>query len=90
MIRCHVLVSGLVQGVFFRAFTQKIAEKLGLVGFVRNLPDGRVEAVIEGEKEEVEAMLEVLKKGPPSARVENIDAEWEDAKSEFHRFELRG
>jgi acylphosphatase len=89
MMRCHVLVTGMVQGVFFRAFTQKIAQKLGLAGFVRNLPDGRVEAVIEGEEETVKAMIEVLKKGPPTADVKSVDACWEEATNEFDRFEIR-
>ncbi len=89
MMRCRVLVTGMVQGVFFRAFTQKIAEKLGLVGFVRNLPDGRVEAVIEGDEETVKAMLIVLKKGSPNSHVEKIDVEWEAATNEFEGFEIR-
>ena len=89
MIRCRVLVTGMVQGVFFRAFTQKIAEKLGLVGFVRNMPDGCVEAVVEGEEETVKAMLIVLKKGSPNSHVEKIDVEWAAATNEFNRFEIR-
>ena len=89
MMRCHVLVSGMVQGVFFRAFTQKIAQKLGLVGFVRNMPDGRVEAVIEGDEKTLKAMLIVLKKGSPNSHVEKIDVEWATASNEFERFEIR-
>jgi acylphosphatase len=89
MMRCRIFVTGMVQGVFFRAFTQKIAQKLGLVGFIRNLADGRVEAVIEGEEETVKAMIEVLKKGPPTADVKSVDISWEEATDEFKRFEIR-
>jgi acylphosphatase len=89
MKRCRVLVTGMVQGVFFRAFTQKIAQKLGLTGFVRNMPDGRVEAIVEGEEETLKAMLIVLKKGSPNSHVDKIDVEWEAATNEFERFEIR-
>lgn len=73
MIRAHVFVSGVVQGVFYRAYTQQQAQKLGLKGWVRNLPDGRVEAVFEGEKDRVEKMIEWCSKGPPGAGVEGVE-----------------
>ena len=71
-IRRHVHVSGRVQGVFFRDFTRQQAQALGLVGWVRNLDDGRVEAVFEGEESAVTTMLENLRDGPPQARVEDL------------------
>jgi len=70
--RAHVIVKGLVQGVFFRAFTREVASSLGLKGWVRNLWDGSVEAVLEGPKDRIELALERLKEGPPSARVQEL------------------
>ncbi len=72
IIRRHVHVSGRVQGVFFRDFTHRKALAFGLGGWVRNLADGRVEAVLEGEPDAVEAMLDLLRKGPSQARVEDL------------------
>jgi acylphosphatase len=86
--RVHVFVSGRVQGVFFRAETAHIADRLGLVGWVRNLPDGRVEALFEGEKEDVEKALDFCRRGPPGARVQNLDLKWEDWKGGFHDFRV--
>jgi acylphosphatase len=88
-IRCHIFVSGRVQGVFFRQNTLEKAKTLGLKGWVRNTQDGRVEAVFEGEKEKVEKILEWVKSGPPLARVENVEIRFEDFKGEFDDFEIR-
>lgn len=86
--RAHVYVSGIVQGVFFRSNTKRMADKLGVKGWVRNLPDGRVEAVFEGEKEAVTSMIEWCHKGPPDAIVENVDVKWEEYKGEFKDFRI--
>jgi acylphosphatase len=75
--------------VFFRSQTQEKAQKLGLTGWVRNLPDGRVEAVFEGEKEKVKEMIEWAKKGPPGAIVNHLDLVWEEYRGEFNSFEIR-
>ena len=88
-IRVHILVSGKVQGVFFRSNTKNTAEALDVSGCVRNLPDGRVEAVFEGEKEEVDKMVEWCKKGPEYARVTGIEIIVEEYKGEFKGFLLR-
>jgi acylphosphatase len=72
----HVFISGRVQGVSFRYYTYHEALKLGLHGWVRNLHDGRVEAVFEGEKPAVEKILEWCKQGPVAARVEEVAVEW--------------
>ncbi len=88
-IRVHVLISGLVQGVFYRASTKEEAKKLGLTGWVRNLPDGRVEAVFEGEREKVERMIAWCKKGPPLARVERVEVHEESYQGEFSDFFIR-
>jgi len=69
----HVLVSGRVQGVGFRWYARKWAEELGLAGWVRNLPDGRVEVWLEGKEKSVEAMLVWLERGPPAAHVKNVE-----------------
>jgi acylphosphatase len=84
--RYHVWISGRVQGVFFRANTGKQARLLGLTGWVRNLPDGRVETVFEGESSAVEAMLIWCKRGTPPARVERIDAAEEQPGGEYTDF----
>jgi acylphosphatase len=68
--RAHVYVSGQVQGVFFRDSTQEIAEQLGLTGWVKNLPDGRVEALFEGPSERVREMIRWCEQGPPHAKVD--------------------
>ncbi|MHC1586031.1 MAG: acylphosphatase [Candidatus Hecatellaceae archaeon] len=88
-VRAHVYVSGRVQGVFFRWYTRDEALKLGVKGWVRNLPDGRVEAVFEGEKEAVEKMIEFCKRGPPAAKVENVEVHWETPTGEFQDFKIR-
>lgn len=73
MPRVHVFVSGRVQGVFFRDGTKRKAVELGLRGWVRNLPDGRVEAVFEGDRAAVQAALGWVRRGPPLARVDEVE-----------------
>jgi len=82
MKRAHVFVSGRVQGVWFRASTRDKAEELSLNGWVRNLPDGRVEAVFEGDDRAVEEMVEWCRYGPPMARVDRVDIEYEKPQGE--------
>lgn len=76
--RAHVFVSGRVQGVFFRATTEETAAEYGVDGWVRNLEDGRVEAVFEGPEAAVESMIEFCHDGSPAARVEDVAVEYED------------
>jgi len=87
--RAHVFVSGRVQGIFFRSETKHKAESHNVKGWVRNLPDGRVEAVFEGEEETVKALIEFCKRGPPGARITNIDLRWEKFAGEFGAFRVR-
>lgn len=75
LIARRVRVFGRVQGVFFRAFTRDAAESLGVRGWVRNLPDGSVEALLEGEGPAVERMIERLREGPPASRVDELVVE---------------
>ena len=88
-VRAHVWVSGWVQGVFFRSETRDEAKKRGVKGWVRNLPDGRVEAVFEGEEEAVEELIEFCRHGPPGARVRSVDVVWENCTGEFKGFDIR-
>jgi len=76
--RAHVFINGQVQGVFFRSETKYKADSQGVKGWVRNLPDGRVEAVFEGEEEAVKALVEFCKHGPEGAKVTWVDLTWEE------------
>lgn len=76
-IRVHVFISGIVQGVGYRYSTRQRATQLRVRGWVRNLPDGRVEAVFEGSKIAVEAMISWCHQGPPSAVVKDVAVEYE-------------
>jgi acylphosphatase len=85
-VRAHALISGRVQGVAYRIETQWAAERIGVRGWVRNLPDGRVEAVFEGGREEVDEILEWCRRGPALARVDAVDVRWENPTGGFTRF----
>jgi len=88
-VRAHIFVSGGVQGVFYRSKTRDKAVALGLKGWVRNLSDGRVEAVFEGGRANVEEMIEWCRGGPPFSRVESVEVEWGAYSGEFSSFEVR-
>ena len=77
MVRTHVVVSGRVQGVFFRDSIRRLAEQRGVAGWVRNTWDGTVEAVFEGNRDEVDRLVEFCREGPSGARVENVDVSTE-------------
>jgi len=87
--RIHILVRGRVQGVFFRASTCEEARARGLTGWVKNLPDGRVEIVAEGDRPALEALIRWCRIGPPYARVTGVDLTEEEYRGEFHGFEAR-
>ena len=84
----RLIVTGHVQGVFFRAWTKEQADALGVTGWVRNCADGRVESRVEGEEKAVEELIERLRDGPRGARVDDLAAEPVDAEA-FTRFEVR-
>jgi len=88
-VRAHVIITGRVQGVFFRTETQDEAIRKGVTGWVRNMPDGRVEAVFEGEKDNVEKLIEFCRRGPPGARVTKVEVVWENYMGEFRDFRIR-
>ena len=87
--RAHVRVSGQVQGVFFRDSTRRKAEELGLAGWVKNLPDGKVEAVFEGPSQSVREMIRWCEEGPRHASVENVDTDFENTGGDLEGFEVR-
>ncbi|MGD0022004.1 MAG: acylphosphatase [Smithellaceae bacterium] len=89
MKRVHVYVSGRVQGVFFRAETQRAAMGFNLNGWVRNMQDGRVESVFEGDDENVDKMIAWCHNGPPRARVENVTTKEEPYVGEFRDFSIK-
>jgi acylphosphatase len=78
MKQAHIYISGMVQGVGFRGFIKSNAKRLGLKGWVRNLPDGRVEAILQGEKQVIESMIEEINKGNILSEVREMDVIWED------------
>jgi len=84
-----VIITGRVQGVFFRARTRTMAESLNLTGWVRNLPDGSVEALFEGKEKDIEAAVEWCRKGPSYAAVENVHAADRSFTGMFDRFSIR-
>ncbi len=88
-LRAEVIVHGFVQGVWFRQSTKDTAERLGVRGWVRNLPDGSVEAVFEGEKKKVEEIVAWCHRGPSGAQVSSVEIAWEQYRDEFHRFDIR-
>lgn len=88
MERKKILIYGHVQGIFFRAYIKKLAQELNLKGIVRNLPDGKVEIITEGEKENIKKLIELCKEGPKTAQVKKITIIEEKPKNEFKNFEI--
>jgi acylphosphatase len=88
-VRAHVWISGRVQMVYYRGTTQRVASDRGLAGWVRNLPDGRVEALFEGPRTDVQALVDWCHEGPPAARVEHVELRWEPPQDEPPGFRVR-
>lgn len=88
-VRAEIVVNGLVQGVGFRYFVMREAQKLGLIGYVKNLYNGEVLTVVEGEKAVVEEIVKKLRVGPMHASVKNCKVDWQEPKNEFTEFEVR-
>lgn len=86
--RAHVIISGRVQGVFFRMETQRAAERIGVCGWVRNLPSGDVEAVFEGPRDRVEEAVQWCHQGSPASHVSHVQVQWDDFSGEFSRFNV--
>lgn len=89
MIRAHILITGRVHGVGFRANARRMAYQLGLKGWVRNLRDGSVEITVEGEEELVERLIQWCHRGPTSAYVSNVTVETSEALGEFNGFTVK-
>lgn len=87
-VRATILVTGRVQGVFFRATAMEQAQRLGLVGWVKNLPDGGVESVVEGPRQAVEEYVRWCHGGPPSARVDDVRTSYDAPRGEFRTFQV--
>jgi acylphosphatase len=87
--RAHVIVMGRVQGVFFRYETRDVALRHNVAGWVKNRRDGDVEAVFEGDEDDVRIVIDWCKKGPPMARVEDVKLEWEEYGGEFQGFDIK-
>ena len=87
--RVHVMISGRVQGVWFRGNTKDKAEQLEITGWVRNTVDGKVEAVFEGEEPRIKEMIAWCRHGPPSARVEHVEVKKQSALNDFTHFTIR-
>jgi len=87
--RVHLRISGRVQGVSFRAYTQEEARSIGVTGWVRNIPDGRVEAVFEGNTNQIEEMIDWFHTGPPLARVQDVEVRRESYQGDFDDFKIR-
>jgi len=88
-VSVQAIVCGRVQGVFFRSFVEDHAQYLNLKGYVRNLPSGDVEVVVEGERERVEKLIGYLKAGPPAARVKRVVTKGSEYSGKYTRFSVR-
>ncbi len=86
--RAHAVISGRVQGVCFRLETRAEAERHGVSGWVKNLADGNVEAVFEGDRKDVDLVLEWCRQGPPISKVTNVEVQQEDFTGKFEGFEI--
>ncbi len=87
-VRARVIIEGKVQGVFFRYHTQQMAFRLRITGWVKNRRDGRVEAVFEGDRDQVDQMIQWCHRGPSEARVSKVYLTWEDYTGEFEDFSI--
>ena len=85
----QVIVSGSVQGVYFRDFTSRKAVELGLTGYVRNLPEGTVEVRAEGKRKPLEKLIDHLKVGPPAARVTKVEIRWSEYTGSYSDFRIK-
>jgi acylphosphatase len=87
--RVHLVITGRVQGVWYRASARNEGERLGVAGWVRNREDGAVEAVVEGTQEQLDAFIAWCRRGPPAARVDDVATEWSEPRGEAPGFTVR-
>ncbi len=88
-MQLHAIIYGRVQGVWYRGSTREVANQLGLIGWVRNLPDGTVEVLAQGPKNSLKEILSWLYQGPRFANVTKVAYQYEEKKEEFHSFKIR-
>jgi len=88
-VRAHLLITGRVQGVYFRASTVEVSREEGITGWVRNITGGTVEALLEGEKSAVERVIKWCRGGPPMAQVKDVTVSWDDYTGQFDEFSER-
>lgn len=88
MQQARLVISGKVQGVFYRASCQDVAISYRLFGYAKNLPSGQVEVIAQGEKENIKRLIEWCKKGPPHAKVADVKVEWQSVQEQFSGFEV--
>lgn len=84
MQQAHIFITGFVQGVGFRQFVKSQAKKVGVTGWVQNTEDGKVEAVLQGDKDAIELLIEKAKKGPDVSEVTDVQVSWEEEEPELH------
>ena len=89
MFQAHLIISGKVQGVFYRASCQEVAQRLGLTGWVENLQNENVEVLAQGEKEKIEKLIEWCKKGPAGARVSDLEIKYQNIVERFISFQIK-
>ncbi len=89
MKQVDIYISGIVQGVTFRAFSKRIAKKYGLFGFAENLADGRLYIRALGEEESLKKFTEEVKIGPPASRVDSVEVKWGEVKERYNDFEIK-
>jgi len=89
LVRVHILISGFVQGVCFRAEAKYNAQKFSIKGWIKNRPDGKVEAFFEGDKLDVEKIIDWCKVGPSGAKVKDVSIEWQQYLGEFEEFSVK-
>ncbi len=90
MFQAHLVIVGKVQGVFYRASCLEVAQELGLTGWVKNLLDGNVEVLAQGEKEKIEKLIEWCRKGPQGAKVSSVETDWQSILEQAPSFDIAG
>lgn len=87
-VRAHLIITGMVQGVYYRVTARQKARTFDITGWVKNRPDGAVEAVVEGNAENIMKSIDWCRQGPPASRVSHVQVEWEDFRGEFQAFSI--
>jgi acylphosphatase len=89
-VRARLVITGVVQGVYYRVTARKVALNSGITGWIKNRPDGAVEALIEGNRDKILKFIDWCRQGPPAAQVSDVQVEWGDFKGEYQNFSIIG